>query len=241
MDLEKIEKLNKIINESKYIVFFGGAGVSTESGIPDFRSEDGLYNEKYDFPPEYMLSHNCFIDYPKEFYKFYFDKMIYKDVLPNECHKTLHKLEEKGILKCIITQNIDGLHQKAEAKNVIELHGNVNRLYCTMCDKLYNLSDIKEKEIHYCDCGGILKPDVVLYGESLNSDYLRKAMQEISKADTLIVGGTSLLVHPACDLVNLFNGDNLIIINKESTPYDRYASLVIHDSIGRVFNKIKIK
>lgn len=239
MDDKKIEKLNKIINESKYIVFFGGAGVSTESGIPDFRSKDGLYNEKYDYEPEYMLSHDCFIDYPEEFYKFYFDKMIYKDALPNDCHKTLQKLEEKGLLKCIITQNIDGLHQKAEAKNVIELHGNVNRLYCTMCDKEYSLTDIKENGIPYCDCGGILKPDVVLYGESLNGTLLKKAMQEISRADTLIVGGTSLLVHPACDLVNLFNGDNLIIINKDKTPYDRYASLVIHDSIGEVFKTIK--
>ena len=240
MDEEKIEKLNKIINKSKYIVFFGGAGVSTESGIPDFRSKDGLYNEKYDYEPEYILSHNFFIDYKEEFYKFYFDKMIYKDALPNECHKTLQKLEEKGLLKCIITQNIDGLHQKAEAKNVIELHGNVNRLYCTMCDKKYSLSDISSSGVPYCECGGILKPDVVLYGESLDSISLKKAMEEISKADTLIVGGTSLLVHPACDLVNLFNGDNLIIINKDKTPFDIYASLVIRDPIGEVFKRIKI-
>ena len=176
MEKDKIEKINEIINKSKYIVFFGGAGVSTESGIPDFRSKDGLYNEKYDFSPEYMLSHNCFIDYPEEFYKFYFDKMIYKDALPNDCHKTLHKLEEKGLLKCIITQNIDGLHQKAKAKNVIELHGNVNRLKCTMCNKLYNLSDIKNGAVPYCNCGGILKPDVVLYGESLN-ETLKEVMK----------------------------------------------------------------
>lgn len=240
MDKKKIEELNKIINESKYIVFFGGAGVSTESGIPDFRSKDGLYNEKYDFPPEFMLSHDCFIDYPEEFYKFYFDKMIYKDALPNDCHKKLKELEDKGSLKCIITQNIDGLHSKAGSKNVIELHGNVNRLYCTMCDKLYALSDLKNKEVPYCNCGGILKPDVVLYGEALNAKSLRDAMYQISKADTLIVGGTSLVVHPACDLVNLFNGDNLIIINKEKTPFDDYASLVMHDSIGKVFKKVKI-
>ena len=236
---EKIEKLNKIIKNSKKIVFLGGAGVSTESGIPDFRSENGLYNQKYDYPPEYILSISCFLNNPKLFYKFYFDKMIYKNIEPNITHIKLKELEEKGILSSIITQNIDGLHQKAGSKNVIELHGNVNFLHCTKCSKKYELANIKYNDIPKCECGSILKPDVVLYGEMLNAKLLNRAKYEISTCDTLIVGGTSLLVRPASLLVNYYNGDNLVIINKEKTPYDSMANLVIHEKLGKVFKKIK--
>ena len=241
MDKKKINLLNMIINNSKKIVFFGGAGVSTESGIPDFRSKDGLYNKKYTKPPEHMLSHECFTKEPEEFYKFYFDKMIYKDAKPNSCHNKLHELEEKGLLSSIITQNIDSLHQKSESKNVIELHGNVYRLYCTKCKKEYKLDDLNNTKVPKCQCGGILKPDVVLYGEPLNEEVLNNALIEIQTCDTLIIGGTSLVVQPAASLVKFFRGKNLIIINKETTPLDNIATLVINEPIGEVFEKINIE
>lgn len=234
------EQLNNIINSSKRIVFFGGAGVSTESGIPDFRSKDGLYNQKYKKDPEYMLSHECFINEPEEFFQFYFDKMIFKDAHPNDCHKKLRELEEKGLLSSIITQNIDGLHQKAGSNNVLELHGNVNILTCTMCNKDYNLDEIEHKDIPKCNCGGILKPNVVLYGEPLNRRILNRALYEIQTCDTLIIGGTSLIVQPAASLIKYFRGKNLVIINKDSTYADNKANLVINDSIGKVFQKIKV-
>lgn len=238
---KKQEILNMIINNSNRVVFFGGAGVSTESGIPDFRSKDGLYNQKYDKDPEYMLSHECFEKEPQEFYKFYFNKLNFKNIKPNPCHEVLQKLEEKNILKCIITQNIDGLHQKSEAKNVLELHGNANRFFCTKCHKQYNINDINHKGIPKCACGAILKPDVVLYGEPLNQEVLKKAINEIQQCDTLIVGGTSLIVQPAASLVSYFRGKYLIVINKDKTPLDNMAFLVIHDSIGKVFSNIIIE
>ena len=238
---KKQEILNMIINNSNRVVFFGGAGVSTESGIPDFRSKDGLYNQKYDKDPEYMLSHECFEKEPQEFYKFYFNKLNFKNIKPNPCHEVLQKLEEKNILKCIITQNIDGLHQKSEAKNVLELHGNANRFFCTKCHKQYNVNDINHKGIPKCTCGAILKPDVVLYGEPLNQEVLKKAINEIQQCDTLIVGGTSLIVQPAASLVSYFRGKYLIVINKDKTPLDNMAFLVIHDSIGKVFSNIIIE
>ena len=238
---KKQEILNMIINNSNRVVFFGGAGVSTESGIPDFRSKDGLYNQKYDKDPEYMLSHECFEKEPQEFYKFYFNKLNFKNIKPNPCHEVLQKLEEKNILKCIITQNIDGLHQKSEAKNVLELHGNANRFFCTKCHKQYNVNDINHKGIPKCTCGAILKPDVVLYGEPLNQEVLKKAINEIQQCDTLIVGGTSLIVQPAASLVSYFRGKYLIVINKDETPLDNMAFLVIHDSIGKVFSNIIIE
>lgn len=240
MSNDKIQKLNDIVNKSRKIVFFGGAGVSTESGIPDFRSKDGLYNQKYKKDPEYMLSHKCFVEEPEEFYKFYFDKMIFKDAKPNNCHKKLQELEEKGFLSSVITQNIDGLHQKSGSKNVFELHGNVNRLDCTQCKKRYDLNEFSHEEIPICDCGGIIKPDVVLYGEPLNEKILNLALYEIQTCDTLIIGGTSLLVYPAASMINYFRGKNLVVINKDSTPIDNKATLIINEPIGKVFQKIKV-
>ena len=232
------EELNRIINESNYIVFFGGAGVSTESGVPDFRSVDGIYNQKYDFPPEVILSHNFFFTKPKEFYKFYFDKLVYPSIKPNNCHKKLKELEDQGKLKAIITQNIDGLHEQAGSKNVITIHGTINKNYCTKCNKEYNLNDMLSfKDLPTCSCGGLIKPDVVLYGEPLNNDNYMNAIKYISKADTLIVGGTSLNVYPAAGLINYFRGKNLVIINKEKLNVN--CTLQINEPIGKVFSKIK--
>ena len=235
-----IDKLNKIINESDNIVFFGGAGVSTESGIPDFRSVDGIYNQKYDYPPELILSHNFFFSKPNDFYKFYFDKLVNTDILPNDCHKKLKELEDIGKLKAIITQNIDGLHEMAESKNVITIHGTIYKNHCINCNKEYSLDDmLKFKDIPICSCGKLIKPDVVLYGEPLNNDDYMNAIKYISEADTLIVGGTSLNVYPAAGLINSFNGKNLIIINKEKLNVD--CTLQINEPIGEVFKKIKTK
>ena len=234
------EELNRIINESNYIVFFGGAGVSTESGVPDFRSVDGIYNQKYDFPPEVILSHNFFFAKSEEFYKFYFDKLVNPDILPNDCHKKLKELEDIGKLKAIITQNIDGLHEQAGSKNVITIHGTINKNYCTKCNKEYNLNDMLSfKDLPTCSCGGLIKPDVVLYGEPLNNDNYMNAIKYISKADTLIVGGTSLNVYPAAGLINYFRGKNLVIINKEKLNVN--CTLQINEPIGKVFSKIKTK
>lgn len=233
--------LQEIIDGSDNIVFFGGAGVSTESGIPDFRSVDGLYNQKYDYPPETILSHMFFMDKPEEFYKFYRDKLIVKDVQPNKAHIALARLEEKGKLKAVITQNIDGLHQMAGSKNVLELHGSTLRNYCMDCGKFYGVDYIeKSTGVPHCECGGIVKPDVVLYEEMLDDDTISKSVKFISEAEVLIIGGTSLNVYPAAGFINYFRGKHLVIINKASTPADKQADLVINEPIGEVLGNLKI-
>lgn len=226
--------LQEIIDDSRKIVFFGGAGVSTESGIPDFRSVDGLYNQQYKFPPEMIISHSFFVQNPEEFYRFYRDRMIFPNALPNAAHKKLAEWEKRGILSAVVTQNIDGLHQLAGSKNVIELHGSVHRNYCTKCGKFYPLSAVTETDgVPRCECGGVIKPDVVLYEESLRSEDIENAVLEISSADTLIIGGTSLVVYPAAGLVRYFNGKHLVVINKSEINAGN-AELVINDSIGKV-------
>ena len=215
------------------IVFFGGAGVSTESGIPDFRSVDGLYNQKYDYPPETILSHSFFFEHTKEFFKFYRDKILVEGVKPNKAHIALAKLEEEGKLISVITQNIDALHTKAGSKRVWELHGSVARNYCLNCGKSFDVEYMKEcVPIPVCSCGGYIKPDVVLYEESLDDDTVRGAVTDIMRAKTLIVGGTSLNVYPAAGLLNYFKGDTIVLINKSATPYDRNADLIIREPIG---------
>ena len=236
---DKIEKFKQLINESNNIVFFGGAGVSTESGIPDFRSKDGLYNQKYKYPPETILSHSFFMENTSEFYKFYKEKMNSLKYEPNITHFKLAKLEEKGKLKAIITQNIDGLHQKAGSKNVYELHGSVLRNYCMKCQKFYNAEDVfYSNDIPKCNCGGIIKPDVVLYEEGLDEETLENSIRAIQNADLLVIGGTSLTVYPASGLINYFKGRNLVLINKDATPYDKMADLVINEKLGEVFKEI---
>ncbi len=236
---EKIKLLNKYIKESNNIVFFGGAGVSTESGIKDFRSVDGLYNEKYDYPPEEILSHHFFINNTKEFYKFYKDKLNCLNIKPNICHKYLTKLEETGKLKAIITQNIDGLHQKAKSKNILELHGTIYKNYCMKCNKFYEAQDVfNSKGIPKCSCGGTIKPEVVLYEEPLNEETINKTINYISKANLLIVAGTSLTVYPASSFIRFFQGKHLVIINKDTTPMDNIADLIINDSLGNIFKEL---
>lgn len=236
---EKIEKLKELINKSNNIVFFGGAGVSTESGIPDFRSKDGLYNQKYDYPPEEILSHEFFINHTEEFYKFYKDKMNSLKYKPNITHIKLANLEKEGKLKAVITQNIDGLHQKAGSKNVYELHGSVLRNYCMNCNKFYDAEYVfNNKDVPKCECGGIIKPDVVLYGETLDDYTVTKSIEMITNADLMIVAGTSLMVQPASGLLNYFRGNNLVLINRDTTPYDNIANLVINESLGKVFKNI---
>ena len=235
--------LKTIIKNTTNLVFFGGAGVSTESCIPDFRSKNGLYTIKTDleFPPEVILSHSFFISNTEDFFQFYKSNMVFPDVVPNDAHIVLSKLEEKNKLKTIITQNIDGLHQMAGSKNVCELHGSVHRNYCMKCSKFFNSNYILNSKtiIPRCDnCGGIIKPDVVLYEENLDMDILERSIKAISNADTLIVGGTSLVVYPAANLIKYFKGNNLILINKSATPYDKQADLVIHDSIGKVLTTV---
>ena len=225
------EKLKKIIDESEHIVFFGGAGVSTASGIPDFRSARGLYS----MVPEEIVSHHYFMDHTKEFYDFYFDKMVYENAKPNNCHKFLADLEKTKDI-WIVTQNIDGLHQKAGSKNVIELHGTTLDNHCMDCNKYYSLDDIDKNGVPKCSCGGIIKPDVVLYEEALNDKDVEMAIEKISEADTLIVAGTSLIVYPAAGFLNYFRGKNLIIVNMSSTPKDDIANLVIHEDINKVFD-----
>ena len=238
---EKINEFIKIINESNNIVFFGGAGVSTESGIPDFRSKDGLYNQKYKFPPEEILSHTFFMNNTGEFYKFYRDKMNSLKYEPNITHLKLAKLEKIGKLKAIITQNIDGLHQKAGSRVVYELHGSVLRNYCMKCKKAYSADYIFSNEnIPICECGGLIKPDVVLYGEMLNDDIVSKSIEAIKNAEVLIIGGTSLTVYPANSLIYYFKGKKLILINKDFTQMDNMADLVINDSLGNIFKKLDI-
>lgn len=239
--MEKIKQLQDIINNSKKIVFFGGAGVSVASGLKDFRSKDGLYNMNYPYPPEEILSHHFFKNNTLEFYKFYKKMLNTKGIEPNIIHKYLTKLEQEKKLIAIVTQNIDNLHTLAGSKKVLELHGNINRNYCTKCNKFYdgnyvfNSKDIIPK----CECGNIIKPDVVLYEEELDYDTLNEAIKCISEADTLIVAGTSLNVYPAAGLIRYFNGINLIIINKDTTSYDNIANLVINDDLKKVFSNLK--
>ncbi len=236
---EKIKELKNIFENSNYIVFFGGAGVSTESGVPDFRSVDGLYNQKYDYPPETILSHGFFLSHTEEFYKFYRDKLLIDGIKPNKAHLTLAKMEEAGKLKAVITQNIDGLHQLAGSKNVYELHGTVYKNKCMRCKKSFDLDYIKKADlVPKCSfCGGLIKPEVVLYEEGLDDDIMTGAIHHITKADTLIIGGTSLAVYPAAGLIRFFGGKNLVLINKSKTPMDNNANLVIHDSIGKVLEE----
>ena len=236
---EKVELLKDWIKESSNIVFFGGAGVSTESGIPDFRSKDGLYNMKYKYPPEEILSHSFFIYNTEEFYKFYKDKLNSLKYLPNITHLNLAKLENEGKLKAVITQNIDGLHQKAGSKNVYELHGSVHRNYCMKCNKFYNAEYVFNSEgVPKCSCGGIIKPDVVLYEEGLNDETVNQSINAIKSAEILIVAGTSLTVYPASGLINFYKGNKLVLINRDTTPFDNKANLVINDSLGKIFNEI---
>ena len=232
---EKIRKLQEILKESERIVFFGGAGVSTESGIPDFRSVDGLYHMKYDYPPETIISHSFFMRKPEEFYRFYKDKMLLEGAKPNAAHLALAKLERMGKLTAVVTQNIDGLHQAAGSKVVYELHGSVLRNYCMRCGKAYDMEYVKHSEsVPKCSCGGTIKPDVVLYEEGLDQDVIRGAVSAISKADPLIIGGTSLVVYPAAGLIDYFSGKHLVVINRDATPRDNMADLLIQDSIGKV-------
>lgn len=234
------EQLQQWIQDSDNIVFFGGAGVSTESGIPDFRSVDGLYNQKYDQPPETILSHTYFIRSTEEFYRFYRDKMLCLDAKPNAAHLKLAELERAGKLKAVVTQNIDGLHQLAGSRTVYELHGSVHRNYCTKCRTFYGVDFIQKGEgVPLCPvCGALVKPDVVLYEEGLDQDTIEGAVRAIAKADVLIIGGTSLVVYPAAGLVNYYRGNKLVLINRDPTPYDGQADLVIHDSIGKVLGGI---
>lgn len=241
--MDKIDELKKIINDSSNIVFFGGAGVSTESNIPDFRSETGLYKTKnnYSYPPEVMLSHTFFKNHPEDFFEFYKAKMIFKDAKPNAAHYALAELEKKGKVKAVITQNIDGLHQAAGSKNVLELHGSIHRNYCLSCGKHFDLDYVinSSSSIAKCDeCGGMIRPDVVLYEEGLDNEVINKTVQYIRQADVLIVGGTSLVVYPAAGLIRYFSGSKLVLINKSTTPYDKDADLIIDDSIGKVLNSV---
>lgn len=236
---DKIQKFKQLVEKSNNIVFFGGAGVSTESGIPDFRSKDGLYNQQYKYPPEQILSHTFFMNNTDEFYKYYKAKMNSLKYEPNITHIKLAELENKGKLKAVITQNIDGLHQKAGSKTVYELHGSVLRNYCMKCDKFYDAEYVFNFDgVPKCSCGGMIKPDVVLYEEGLNDEILRNSVYAIQNADLLIVAGTSLTVQPASGLLNYFRGENLVLINRDATPYDYKADLVINESLGKVFGEI---
>ena len=236
------EQLQRWVDESGSIVFFGGAGVSTESGIPDFRSVDGLYHQNYDYPPETILSHTFFMDRPEEFYRFYREKMLIFGAQPNAAHRKLAELERAGKLKAVVTQNIDGLHQLAGSQTVYELHGSVHRNYCMKCCAFYDGKWMAETAgVPRCPvCGGLVKPDVVLYEEQLDQETLEASVLAISRADMLIVGGTSLVVYPAAGLINYYRGDKLVLINRDATPYDRRADLVIHDSIGKVLDGVAV-
>ena len=229
------EQLKEWIEDCSNIVFFGGAGVSTESGIPDFRSVDGLYNQKYKYPPEMIISHSFYKKNPEEFYRFYKDRMIFRDAEPNRAHRALARLEEMGELKAVVTQNIDGLHQKAGSREVLELHGSVYRNYCTRCHKFYDLDEVMAQEgVPRCSCGGVIKPDVVLYEEGLDQATLRSAIRYISQAKMLIIGGTSLTVYPAAGLIDYYQGNRLVLINKSVTPMDSRADLVLSGPIGQI-------
>ena len=237
--MDKIEQLKQWVAESQRIVFFGGAGVSTESGIPDFRGVDGLYKQKFKYMPEEIISRSFFRRDPEYFYNFYRQKMLPLDHEPNVTHKVLARWEREGRLSAVVTQNIDGLHQKAGSKEVYELHGSVLRNYCVKCGKFYPAAFIRDSVgVPTCDCGGVVKPDVVLYEEGLDMDTINKSVMAIRKADLLIVAGTSLTVYPAAGLINYYRGDRLVLINLEKTPYDRRADLVIHDTLGHVFSQL---
>ena len=237
---DQLKTLQNWIDDSQSIVFFGGAGVSTESGIPDFRSVDGLYNQKYDYPPEEILSRTFFDARPEEFYRFYRDKMLCLDARPNAAHKKLAQLEAAGKLRSVVTQNIDGLHQLAGSRRVWELHGSVHRNHCMRCHKGYPVEFIRDSAgVPRCTCGGIVKPDVVLYEEALDSSVLEGALKDIQRADMLIIGGTSLAVYPAASLVRYYRGSRLVLINKSPTPYDAHANLVIAGPIGEILGAVK--
>ena len=237
--MDALEQLKQWISESSRIVFFGRAGVSTESGIPDFRSVDGLYNQKFEYPPETIISHSFYERRPEYFFRFYREKMLPLGFEPNITHNVLARWEAEGKLSAVITQNIDGLHQKAGSQNVLELHGSILRNYCEKCSKFHSAEFIRDASgVPRCDCGGIVKPDVVLYEESLNGDILEKSIAAIADADLLIVAGTSLTVYPAAGLIRYYNGNRLVLINRDATPYDSYANLVIHDSLGNVFSNL---
>lgn len=237
--MQEIQTLQSWIRDSKNIVFFGGAGVSTESNIPDFRSQDGLYHLSYQYPPETILSHRFFLQKPEEFFRFYREKMLYLEVQPNQAHLQLAKWEREGRLKGVITQNIDGLHQKAGSRHVVELHGSVLRNHCMRCGKAYMAEEIaKSQGVPRCTCGGVIKPDVVLYEESLNGADIEEAVRLIEQAEVLIVGGTSLAVYPAAGLIDYYKGNRLVLINRDATPYDRKANLLIQEKIGWVLGQI---
>ena len=237
--MDKLETLKSWIAESRQIVFFGGAGVSTESGIPDFRSVDGLYSQKFDYPPETIISHTFYERKPDYFFRFYREKMLPLGFEPNVTHKVLARWEAEGKLRAVVTQNIDGLHQKAGSKTVYELHGSVLRNFCTNCGKFHSGEFIRDSEgIPRCSCGGIVKPDVVLYEEGLDQNVIRKSVAAIHNADMLIVAGTSLTVYPAAGLIDYYRGNRLVLINRDATPYDSRADLVIHDSLGNIFSKL---
>ena len=237
--MEEFETLKRWVEEGRHIVFFGGAGVSTESGIPDFRSVDGLYNQRFEYPPEQIISHSFYLAKPEYFFRFYKEKMLPLGFEPNVTHRTLARWEKEGKLDAVVTQNIDGLHQMAGAQKVYELHGSVLRNYCTRCARAYSASYVKESAgIPRCTCGGIIKPDVVLYEEPLNGKVVEAAVEAIRNADTLIVGGTSLTVYPAAGLIRYYRGNRLAIINKDPTPGDSEADLVIHAPLGEVFSKL---
>ena len=235
----KLDTLKTWVDEAQRIVFFGGAGVSTESGIPDFRSVDGLYNQKFKYPPETIISHSFFERRPEEFFDFYKEKMLPLGFEPNVTHKVLARWEREGKLLAVVTQNIDGLHQKAGSRNVLELHGSVLRNYCVRCHKSYSAEFVKNsKGVPLCDCGGVVKPDVVLYEEGLDQDVMYRASRAISEADMLIVGGTSLTVWPAAGMIRYYRGSRLVLINRDATPYDDEADLVLHESLGEVFRQL---
>ena len=240
--MTELETLQQYIDEAKSIVFFGGAGVSTESGVPDFRSVDGLYNQKWKYPPETILSHSFFMAHTGEFYEFYKEKMLFSGVEPNAAHKKLAELEAAGKLTAVITQNIDGLHQAAGSKHVLELHGSVHRNYCRRCRKFYDAKYMKAAiDIPLCDCGGVIKPDVVLYEESLNGDTIEAAVTALHNADLLIIGGTSLAVYPAAGLIQYFGGSRIVLLNRDVTPYDGRATLCIREPIGKVLGQIQVR
>lgn len=237
--MNNLEQLKQWVQESKKIVFFGGAGVSTESGIKDFRSVDGLYAQKFDYPPETIISHSFYQKNPEYFFRFYKEKMLPLGFSPNVTHEVLARWEEEGRLLAVVTQNIDGLHQKAGSKKVYELHGSVLRNYCTKCGKSYSAEYVQQSEgVPRCDCGGIVKPDVVLYEEPLNQSVVEKGVQAIAQADLLIVAGTSLTVYPAAGLINYYRGNRLVLINRDITPYDNQADLVLHENLGAVFSQL---
>lgn len=239
--MSTFEELQKVIDESEKIVFFGGAGVSTESGIPDFRSVDGLYNQKYDYPPEEILSHTFFEHNTEEFYRFYKDKMLCLDKKPNKAHYKLAQLEQAGKLTAIVTQNIDGLHQAAGSKNVYELHGSVLRNYCRKCGKFHSAGYMKQSVgVPKCECGGVIKPDVVLYEEGLDDKTVSNALTAIQNCDTIIIAGTSLTVYPAAGFVRYFRGNNIVLINRAETSFDNSANLVFHEKVGELLDKIKV-